>query len=102
MATAKKKPRKKPTSKKPVKKSSTSVAARPASVTHRSFQRSANSAEFMRARFTEQTVYWLIIGAAVIGLAIWVLSIQVRLNDMYDAIDTQTSEVVVPTKKSTP
>ena len=102
MATAKKKPSKKPTPKKSVKKSTTRVAARPSSVAHRSFQRSANSTEFMQARFTEQTVYWLIIGAAVIGLAIWVLSIQVRLNDMYDAIDAQTSEVVVPTKKSTP
>ncbi|MBP7760686.1 hypothetical protein KA093_02730 [Candidatus Saccharibacteria bacterium] len=100
MATAKKKSVKKAPVKKTVKKSPVKSASRPATVSHQTFKRSANSTQFMQARFTEQTVYWLIIGAAVIGLAVWVLSIQVRLDDMYDSIDASVNQTIVPSKKS--
>lgn len=56
--------------------------------------------KFMQARFSEQTVYWLIIGAAVIALAIWVLALQVKLDDIYDQIDAQSANSFVPLKKS--
>ncbi len=80
---------KKPVAKKaPAKKS---VAKRPVSKAAQTHHR-----PFMQAKFTEQTIYWLIIGIAVIALAAWVLSLQVQLNEMYDAIETTPSSIVTP------
>ncbi len=53
---------------------------------------------FMQAKFTEQTIYWLIIGIAVIALAAWVLSLQVQLNEMYDEIEATNTSYVAPEK----
>lgn len=61
-----------------------------------------SSRRFMEARFSEQTVYWLLIGAAVVGLAAWVLSLQVQLNEMYDNIDRESTQTVRWTNKTTP
>ncbi|MGB3024078.1 MAG: hypothetical protein WBB39_04735 [Candidatus Saccharimonadales bacterium] len=97
MATAKKKPAKKPVSNKsrtkssPVKRSSGAKSVAAVSRSDRAF---------METRFTEQTLYWLIIGVAVVALAAWVLSIQVQMNDMYDKLDVQNSETVLPAKKT--
>ncbi|MEO5691125.1 MAG: hypothetical protein ABIQ64_02980 [Candidatus Saccharimonadales bacterium] len=74
----------------PVKKLATKRSASTAHVHHRSF---------MQAKFTEQTIYWLIIGAAVVALAAWVLSLQVQLNEMYDAIETSSSSSIVTPDK---
>lgn len=46
---------------------------------------------FMQAKFTEQTIYWIVIGVAVVALAAWVLSLQVQLNEMYDRIELETT-----------
>ncbi len=98
--TTKKAAPKRVASKAPVKKP-VARATKPAAATHRSFRRTARSSQFMDTRFTEQSAYWLIIGAAVIGLAIWLLSVQVKLNDMYDQIDAsvRSSAVQVFPKK---
>lgn len=84
----KKKPVKKPVAKKVVAKKSSTRMSSPASASTRS--------DFMQTKFTEQTVYWLIIGVAVIALAAWVLSLQVQLNQMYDDIDATTTSYVSP------
>lgn len=91
-----------PTKKKLVKKTSAKKVApkKPVakkSPAHKSSAASARSnSEFMQPKFTEQTVYWLIIGVAVIALAAWVLSLQVQLNEMYDEIDAAASSYVIP------
>jgi hypothetical protein len=54
----------------------------------------------MQTKFTEQTIYWLIIGVVVIALAAWVLSIQVQLNDMYDQIDASAASGYVPSRQN--
>ena len=92
-AVAKKAPAKKPVAKKTVAKKST--AKKSAS---RAVAASSSNRAFMEARFTEQTVYWLIIGIAVVALAAWVLSLQVQLNEMYDSIDATTTSYVAPPK----
>lgn len=104
MATASKKPVKKSA---PKKKAAPKKTAVKKTVVAKAAPRSKavsfatkSDVKFMQARFSEQTVYWLIIGAAVIGLAIWVLSLQVKLDDIYDQIDAQSANQVVPTKKT--
>jgi hypothetical protein len=98
MPTAKKKPvAKKAPAKKPVAKKAVAKKAPAKKASSRAASVSNNRA-FMETRFTEQTVYWLIIGVAVIALAAWVLSLQVQLNEMYDSIDATNTSYVSPAK----
>ncbi len=86
------------TKKKPTKKPATRKTTPKKHVTKRTVSAratKAKSSEFMQARFTEQTIYWLIIGVAVITLAAWVLSLQVQLNDMYDQIEASDAPLVL-------
>ena len=94
----------------PAKKKSTSTAkkapvkktaSKPTPRVSAASATAATKRPFMEKKFTEQTIYWLIIGAAVIGIAAWVLSLQVRLDEMYDDIEAQSSEVVIPKKTTT-
>ena len=95
MATAKKKPTKKSTAAKPSARKTLASQKKAVSFASKS------DVKFMQARFSEQTVYWLIIGVAVIALAVWVLSLQVKLDDIYDQIDAQTANSAIPVKKAT-
>ncbi len=96
MATAKKKV---------VKKSSAKRSPAKSTPVKRTTQRKSVAAtsrtdrRFMEARFTEQTVYWIALGAVVLALAVWVLSIQVQMNNFYDSIDIQNSATTAPAKK---
>jgi|JI10StandDraft_1071094.scaffolds.fasta_scaffold204026_2 hypothetical protein len=90
---AKKKPVKKTVAKKPAPKK---VATKKSVPRKSSAASASNTSDFMQTKFTEQTVYWLIIGVAVIALAAWVLSLQVQLNQMYDDIDAASSSYVAP------
>ena len=82
--------------KKPATKKSTATK-KPSQARHTSkssasrAQSSNTQSQFMQTRVTEQTIYWLIIGAAVIALAVWVLSLQRQLNDIYDQIQIDSS-----------
>lgn len=104
MPTAKKKPAakktvaKKPAPKKPAPKKTVAKKAPAKKSASRAASASASNRAFLEARFTEQTVYWIIIGAAVIALAAWVLSLQVQLNEMYDSIDAASTSYVSPEK----
>ncbi len=48
--------------------------------------------DFMTFKVTEQTVYWSIIGAMILALGIWVMTINARVQAIYDQIDSLTSE----------
>lgn len=41
----------------------------------------------MSFKVTVQTIYWVILGASVIGLALWVLTLHNRIQSIYDEID---------------
>lgn len=61
--------------------------------------RATKKENFMTFRITHEACYWLIFGAAVILLALWVLSVNIKLNNVYDQIDQMndnTSDIVVP------
>lgn len=82
--------------KKPATKKSTATKkpsqARRTSKSSASRAQSANpQSQFMQTKVTQQTIYWLIIGAAVIALTVWVLSLQRQLNDIYDQIQIDSS-----------
>lgn len=81
--------KKKPTTRKTTKRKRTTTTRS----TSRSRAQSVRSqrASFMKAEASEQTIYWLIIGVAVIALAIWILSLQTQLNDAYNQIETDAS-----------
>lgn len=97
MATAKKTTTKKATVKKkpaarkaPVKKS-TSVTTRSSS---------AKGSTFLTMTPTIETVYWIVLGVVVILLAIWVLTLTAKINDIYNQIDVQNAENSVLTPSS--
>lgn len=58
----------------------------------RSFRVTKNPEDFMTFRINRQTIYWIIFGTAVIALALWVMSLQRDINDLYDQIDRTQAE----------
>ena len=64
------------------------VSTAPASV--RSFRPAKPDEPFFTFRITHQTVYWLILAVIVVSLAAWVLSISIKVQNIYDQIDATT------------
>lgn len=56
--------------------------------------RAASTENFMTFRLTIQTIYWLLIGGAVVALALWVTSLQLRINRIYDSIEQNSVDSV--------
>ena len=90
MAATTKKPAAKKTSRKPVHKG------------YRSFKKARRAEPFFTFEFTQQTVYWLILGLLVIGLGAWVMTLNMKVQAIYDQVE-QDSTLVHPaeTKKRT-
>lgn len=85
MATAKKKPTTKTTRK-----------AKPAAQPQlKSFRVAKPVTPFFHFEFTLQTVYWLILSALVVSLALWVMSLNMRVQELYDQID-QSNQMITP------
>lgn len=66
----------------------------------RSFRPAAEQ-DFMSFRFTVQTVYWLILSVLVLALGIWVISLNTKINDIYNQIDASNSDTLVTPKVKT-
>ena len=64
------------------------VSTAPALV--RSFRPAKPDEPFFTFRITHQTVYWLILAVIVVSLAAWVLSISIKVQNIYDQIDATT------------
>jgi hypothetical protein len=54
----------------------------------RSFKRYPGEKPFFKFRINQQTFYWLIIGALVLGLGIWIIMLSVKIQVLYDRIQT--------------
>ncbi len=54
--------------------------------------------EFWTARFTFDTLAWLIIGVLVVAIAIWTYKTNAQVNEIYDSIQitNASSDVVTP------
>ena len=58
--------------------------------TKKSVKKSTSEPAFFEMKFTDQTVYWLIFGAVAIIFAIWLYSLDAKVRDLYDQVDTNT------------
>lgn len=121
MVTSKKTSVKKPVTKKAVPKRVVAAAKAPAkrTTTVRTVKRAntgttlasggkytsfkANKApNFFSVKVTDQTIYWAILGFMVLALGVWVITINDKVQHLYDQIDQQnadTDSIVVPKKK---
>lgn len=63
---------------------------------HRSFVRSRETQPFFIFKVTRQTLYWLILSILVLALAIWVLVLSVRVQNIYDQIDANDNLIITP------
>lgn len=55
---------------------------------------------FMTLTPTIQTFYWFILGAVVIFLTMWVASLSIKIQSIYDQIETTNAETLsVPAKQ---
>jgi thiosulfate reductase cytochrome b subunit len=72
--------------KKPIKK-----VAKKTVHDQRSFVRSKEAEPFFTFRTTHQTVYWLIISLLVLAVGVWVLHLTVRVDDLYNEVQTHSS-----------
>ncbi len=94
MATTKKSTKKAPAKKTAVKRApAKSSASKVTHVTKSAKTHAPKKDSFMTFRITHEACYWVIFGAAVILLALWVLSVNVRVNALYDQIDQSNSDV---------
>ena len=79
-----------------VKKAAASAKARSSKKTMAmpSFRPVRQQEKFLTFRITHQTVYWLILSCIVIGLAVWVLAISIRVQNIYDQIDATNNRAM--------
>ena len=89
MATAKKKPTTK-TTRKPKATTQSPV---------KSFRVAKPATPFFHFDFTIQTVYWIILGILFISLALWVASLNMKIQDLYDQIDETNQSISMPTTR---
>jgi hypothetical protein len=82
--------------KKPAKK-----VAKKAVAPQRSFVRSKETMPFMTFKATHQTAYWLIICLLVLAIGVWVISLTVHVQSLYDNMQQQSvnNSLTPPTKK---
>ena len=75
------------------KKTSTKKPAHKAKASKvRSFHVAPPDRPFWTFIFTVQSVYWVLIGAAVLAVGIYVASLQIRVNHLYDQVDVNSSQ----------
>jgi hypothetical protein len=86
------------TTKKKTSVTKKSTAKKPSTIHHRSLSRSSQP-EFMTFKFTQQTLYWIIIGALIIALSAWVLSLTIQIQNIYDNIDELRADTSISAPK---
>lgn len=59
----------------------------------RSFHRSPDQPPFFSYRITQQSIYWLILCLLVLALGIWVITLSVRVQSLYDQVETTSSQL---------
>ncbi len=60
----------------------------------RSVAKKSTKNGFWKVDFTINTVYWLVIGVAVVAAALFSYTTNQRVNDIYDQIDVATIETM--------
>lgn len=86
MATTKKKPT---AAKATTTRKATTKKAKVAPV--QSFRRYDDTAPFMTFKFTQQSLYWLILSVIVLALGAWVMYLNVQIQNLYDQVEINTA-----------
>lgn len=76
--------KKKPIARKAVSKKTT---ARRDSSKYQTFRLAKPSTPFFTVAITRQTLYWSIVGVAILALGFWVIHLQNKVNELYDTIE---------------
>lgn len=85
---------KKSAAKKPIKKMVKKPVAKKTTVKRVSAKKPVSvAANFWKIEFTINTVYWLVIGVAVIATAFIAVDNNQRLNAIYDQIDAENARI---------
>ena len=98
---AKKAPARKPTVVRTVKKANHANTQLSHGVKYESFKASKGP-NFFSTRITDQTIYWAILGFIVLALGVWIVTINDKIQYLYDQIDQQnpnTDSIVIPKKR---
>lgn len=82
------------------KKRATKKASKPL-LSQLRIERRAEDRPFLEFRITEQTLYWLILGVVSIVFALWILTLDARVQKLYDEIDANSYSVDQYTVKKT-
>ena len=53
----------------------------------RSLARSSSDTPFFTFRITQQSIYWLILCLLVLALGVWVITLSVKVQQIYDQVD---------------
>jgi hypothetical protein len=67
----------------------------------RSFRRYDDTTPFMTFKFTQQSLYWLILSVIVLALGAWVMYLNVQIQNLYDQVEINTAlseQYVTPSK----
>lgn len=56
-----------------------------------SFKRSSRTTPFMTYKFTQQSLYWVLIGALVIALGAWVMYLNMKIQKIYDQVEINSA-----------
>ncbi|MDX2775919.1 hypothetical protein PV379_00930 [Streptomyces caniscabiei] len=82
------------------KKTTSAKKATKKSESMRSFVVEKDRPPFMTFRVTHQTFYWVVLSALILALGVWVLTLTVKLQQVYDDIDTlqQQEQSIAPKK----
>ena len=89
----------KPTTKTSVKR----VSAKSSSASVQSFKPAPLQEPFFTFRISHQTLYWTILALIVLILGVWVVNINIKVQQIYDQIDATNAAsdaMIVPTKKA--
>jgi hypothetical protein len=78
------------------KKKTSTKTNRKQKTSAQSFRVTKPATPFLHFDFTIQTVYWLILGALFISVALWIASLNLRIQSLYDQIDLTTQSVDMP------
>lgn len=64
----------------------------------RSLKLSREELPFFHFHPTQQSIYWIILCFLVLGLGIWVLTLTVKLQSLYDEVEINSSQTTTTNK----
>lgn len=78
--------------KKGVKTTKSTKSSATQSSSPRSFRLERSQVDFMKPAFTIETIYWILLSMAVLALGIWIATLQMRINAIYDQIEVNQAQ----------